>query len=181
MVEYNISEDQIKQTIESPDKINRLDMNYEERNLRGVYPSSKNLFVNFYLKKFNAKSEDLYMLIITKQPEGDSVHIVHGFKLTSNIVVNIDEVSPLDALRTFLDIFGCVMMVDGDERKFVTRAMLFPDGKGRIPLVHAKPPKDIRFSSIQFIKKTKNYAIIAYAMVINQTKYIEWLRTSKLI
>ena len=52
MRDFKINEDQIQQTIESPDRTTRIDLNQDERDLRGIYPTGKNVFINIHLKKF---------------------------------------------------------------------------------------------------------------------------------
>jgi len=182
MRDFKINEDQIQQTIESPDRTTRIDLNQDERDLRGIYPTGKNVFINIHLKKFKIDEKEIFLLIVTREPEGEQVHVTHGYKLTSKLIPNTEKLAPVDVLKGFSEKFGIDFIVDGDPRKFVRKAMLFPDEKGELPISEGRFPKDHDISFIQVMKQIpKKYAIIALQSVIDRTRYLEWLYTSKLI
>lgn len=182
MKEYKISKEQIRQTVESPDKTNRFDLHEVERDLRGIYPSGRNLFVNIHLKKFVESGKEIYLLILTREPEGGSVHVSYGYKLTSDLMPSIDKDPPIDVLRGFFERFGNPMIVDGDERKFVRAAMYLAD-ENDIPIISiGRSPKGHRFTLQQFAKfSPRKYAVVMLQGSLNVTRYLEWLDTSKLI
>lgn len=182
MKEYKISKEQIHQTVESPDKTTRFDLHEVERDLRGIYPSGRNTFVNIHLKKFVESGKEIYLLILTREPEGGSVHVSYGYKLTSDLMPSIDKDPPIDVLRGFFERFGNPMDVDGDERKFVRAAMYLADENGNISISKGRSPKGHRFTLQQFAKFIpRKYVIVILQGSLDVTRYLEWLHTSKLI
>ncbi|MCB2141281.1 hypothetical protein KQH27_01075 [bacterium] len=177
--EFEINKNDIINTIEDYDNISLLDVSLLESQIYdGEIPFFNN-HIGLYLKKY----VDYYLLVCCIV-EKDSKNIIFTYKLKKSIVHNVEIKSPLVVFQDFLEIFGCYMIVDGEQKKFVLNYR--SEKKNGQPTMFKLVPlsKGYEIMGITYfvqISVSTPYTLNLFSHILNIVKYKEWLYTEKLI
>lgn len=170
-----ISIDEISKTVNEYDKVTVIDLNDIERKLLG-YSEGKTAILELYLKRHSKH----HNLTITQKFKDRSV-VLGSYKVIPSIVSDLENMTPLEALQGFVDIFGVEQAILGRTSKlFYGEIIQQPPGTCdpvATPTI-INPRKGHEVLQTAFIKMEGiTYQIFCgLAFCIDYTDYLDFLR-----
>jgi len=179
MEERKITHDEVKETIENPNKKNAIDLNLLEQERTSFMPSGTGSIVYLSLRKY----EVFHILILTRKKIGEICHVTDGFKVNKKLIPDIEELQPIEILERIIEKFGLPLFVDGEERRGLQKFMMVPrDEKGRLMISQGKFPVGHKFYVNAFVKISGKIGFepVSILYAIDNTKFHEWIYTSRI-
>jgi len=173
-----ISIDEISKTINEYDKVTVIDLNNIEKKLLG-YSEGETAILEVYLKKHSKH----YNLTLTRKFADKSV-VLGSYKIFPSILNDIENMTPIEALQGFVDIFGVEQaIVDRTSKLFYGEIVQQPPGASDLlatPII-INPKKGHEVLQTAFIKiEGITYQIFCgLAFCIDYTLYLDFLRRFK--
>jgi len=170
----------IGQTINEPDDVTIIDLNKVQRELLG-YAEGKTLILSIYLKRYSNTKGDYYILSVAHSLPDGTKYVVGAYKIYPQIIPRIEEMTPIEILQEFIDIFGIEQSIAGQSRKLFYGELIQQlsniNDSQLTPFIHPKEGhKVLQTNYIKTDSKT-NQAFCGLAYCIDYTSYIELLKT----
>lgn len=182
---FNISNQDVYEALNKPDKKELLDMPQIERSLVGV-SSSDEFKVFFYLKHMVKMEAKPYLLIATRELKEGTTFVDFALKIYPDFIDRIDELQPIEILKKLADKFGLMMRISNQYSKFIFEELIpLKVDFNQTNIVSIENPKNHSFVQSIFVKidKSKSVIICALAFCIDSSRYATLLnaRERKLI
>lgn len=180
MKDRKISEDEVNEVLENYTKINVIDMNLLEIGLGGISSISQNVIVSLFLRKYG----NFHILIVARRKEKEITNVQDGFKINRRLIPDIENLRPLEALRSIIEKFGLDHTIGGNESKskFFVMQIIEPAKKGKTLLSEVESIPKGHTVSIQsfFGSRSDGKFIVALSYAIDETRLREGIYTSGL-
>lgn len=176
-----LSFNKIKQTITGPDNATRIDLNKLQSEVTKKKATGKTLHVGLYLKRFQKEGKEYHIFVHSREPSVNEKNVVSALIITEEIIPNLDELSPIDILRRISESFGVPINIQGKIQNFFYSEIIPLKTRAKIyEVLGAKKGKIIHVPCFVKIVAETNELFCALVYSINETKYLDWLRTRAL-
>ena len=178
--QLGISFNKIRQTIREPDDVTKIDLNKVQKELMG-YTAGEKLDVGFYLKRYTSQEKAYYLLVCTREPKPNRINVTSAFKITNQLVPDVDEIAPIQIIQRLVEKFGENVRIGDQTRKFFYREMIPIRPRTRLIGIPPTPMgHEIVVSQYVLINSKSNNILCALVYAINYTRYKEWLKSVEL-